>query len=135
MVSFSPTTSKLDKGSARSYQRTKRRYRLNELVQDIKQHLGHSGGISSEDVDSNYLRSLLEKYISDPSDWIQYFNNDRSKNYTRNAIENINHKANIVSPSVSLQVTKSFTNRRSFFWCGTPGKDHQFTIMQTPIVS
>ncbi|CEJ56698.1 Putative Cysteine dioxygenase [Penicillium brasilianum] len=92
----SATSATIDKGSAAPYRRFKERYYLSELVQDIKQHLGHSGGISSEDVDSNYLRSLLEKYISDPSDWIQYFHNDRSKNYTRNAIENINHKANIL---------------------------------------
>lgn len=97
VLPVSATGAMIDKASATSYRPFKQRYRLKELVQDIKQHLGHSGGISSEDVDSNYLRSLLEKYISDPSDWIQYFHNDRSKNYTRNAIENVNHKANIVS--------------------------------------
>jgi cysteine dioxygenase len=97
MLPASATSATIDKGSATPYRRFKERYNLGELVQDIKEHLGHSGGISSEDVDSDYLRSLLEKYISDPSDWIQYFNNDRSKNYTRNVIENINHKANIVS--------------------------------------
>ncbi|KAJ9248170.1 hypothetical protein DTO207G8_7611 [Paecilomyces variotii] len=72
------------------------RYSLQGLIRDVKQHLGESGGISSEDVDSQYLISLAQKYISDPSDWISYFYNDRSKNYTRNAIENINHKANIL---------------------------------------
>ena len=66
-------------------------------MQDIKKHLGETGGISSEEVDEDYLISLLMKYVSDPSDWIDYFHNDTSKNYTRNAIENINHKANIVS--------------------------------------
>ncbi|KAJ5167673.1 Cysteine dioxygenase [Penicillium canariense] len=85
-----------DKRSATPYRPFKERYHLDDVVRDIKQHLGESGGISSEDVDSEYLRSLLEKYISDPSDWIQYFHNDRSKNYTRNAIESINHKANIL---------------------------------------
>lgn len=99
MIPVSATGAMTDKASATSCRpfNLKQRYTLKELVQDIKQHLGHSGGISSEDVDSDYLRSLLEKYTSDPSDWIQYFHNDRSKNYTRNAIENINHKANIVS--------------------------------------
>lgn len=94
-VLSSPAT--IDKGLALSYQLFKERYNLDGVVQDIKQHLGQSGGISSEDVDPEYLISLLKKYTSDPSDWISYFHNDTSKNYTRNAIENINHKANIVS--------------------------------------
>ncbi|KAJ5133005.1 Cysteine dioxygenase [Penicillium atrosanguineum] len=86
----------IDKGLAPSYQPFKERYDLDSLVEDIKQHLGHSGGISSDEVDSEYLISLLKKYTSDPTDWISFFHNDTSKNYTRNAIENINHKANIL---------------------------------------
>jgi len=92
-----PSHTTIDQGLTLSYQPFKERYDLDGLVQDIKQHLGQSGGITSEDVDSEYLISLLKKYTSDPSDWISYFHNDTSKNYTRNAIENINHKANIVS--------------------------------------
>jgi cysteine dioxygenase len=72
-------------------------YSLDDLVQDIKTYLGSSGGISSTEVDNEYLISLAQKYISDPNDWARYFYNDTSKNYTRNAIENINQKANIVS--------------------------------------
>ncbi|CAL5871445.1 uncharacterized protein PFLUO_LOCUS5696 [Penicillium psychrofluorescens] len=72
------------------------RYDLDELVRDIKAHLGESGGISSTDVNEKYLISLAQKYASQPSDWAKYFYNDTSKNYTRNAIENINQKANIL---------------------------------------
>ncbi|KAJ5831819.1 hypothetical protein N7474_000130 [Penicillium riverlandense] len=72
------------------------RYDLDELVRDIKAHLGETGGISSSDVDEEYLISLAQKYASQPSDWAKYFYNDTSKNYTRNAIENINRKANIL---------------------------------------
>lgn len=75
----------------------KPQYSLDNLVQDIKTYLGESGGISSADVDNEYLISLAQKYISDPNDWARYYYNDTSKNYTRNAIENINQKANIVS--------------------------------------
>ncbi|KAJ5561215.1 hypothetical protein N7535_009412 [Penicillium sp. DV-2018c] len=71
-------------------------YSLDNLVQDIKSYLGTSGGISTKDVDNEYLISLAQKYVSDPNDWARYFYNDTSKNYTRNAIENINHKANIL---------------------------------------
>jgi cysteine dioxygenase len=90
------TTSAFDRTLPLSYQPFKEKYNLESLIQDIKQHLGESGGISSEEVDEEYLISLARKYISDPSDWIEFFYNDTSKNYTRNAIENINHKANIV---------------------------------------
>lgn len=75
------------------------RYELEDLVADIKAHLGDSNGIGSEDIDAEYLISLASKYISDPADWLRFFYNDASKNYTRNAIENINRKANIVCPS------------------------------------
>lgn len=75
-------------------------YNLEDLVSDIKAHLGDSSGIDSSDVDPNYLISLVQKYVSDPADWLRFFQNDPSKNYTRNAIENINQKANIVSRSL-----------------------------------
>lgn len=103
-MSFSvlPVHTSIDAGLAPGYRPFKDRYNLDSLVQDIKQHLGESGGISSDEVDEAYLISLAQKYISDPSDWISYFHNDTSKNYTRNAIENINHKANIVSGGMPL---------------------------------
>ncbi|KAJ5239386.1 cysteine dioxygenase [Penicillium chermesinum] len=90
------STSALPEGLAPGYQPFKARYDLESLVKDIKEHLGESGGISSDEVDSQYLISLARKYISDPADWIDFFHNDTSKNYTRNCIENINHKANIL---------------------------------------
>jgi cysteine dioxygenase len=79
-----------------AYKHYEPEYNLDDLVRDIKSYLGTSGGISSADVDNEYLISLARKYISDPNDWARYFYNDTSKNYTRNAIENINQKANIV---------------------------------------
>lgn len=105
--SILPTIPTIDKGLSPNYQLFKDRYNLDGLVQDIKKHLGHAGGISSDEVDSEYLISLMKKYISDPSDWIEYFHNDTSKNYTRNAIENINHKANIVSLPSSIRRLRS----------------------------
>ncbi|RMJ21589.1 cysteine dioxygenase [Aspergillus sp. HF37] len=71
-------------------------YSLEDLVGDIKAYLGTSSGLDSSDVDPDYLISLVQRYISEPADWLRFFNNDSSKNYTRNAIENINHKANIL---------------------------------------
>ncbi|KAJ5312279.1 hypothetical protein PENANT_c011G09520 [Penicillium antarcticum] len=86
----------LSTGLSPGYKHYTPQYNLEDLVHDIKAHLGESGGISSADVDNEYLISLAKKYISDPNDWARYFYNDRSKAYTRNAIENINQKANIL---------------------------------------
>lgn len=72
-------------------------YTLNDLIDDIRIHLGESGGIGSEDVDEDYIISLTKKYISNPNDWARFYHNCPGKNYTRNAIFNINKKANIVS--------------------------------------
>ncbi|KAE8381737.1 RmlC-like cupin domain-containing protein [Aspergillus bertholletiae] len=71
-------------------------YDLQDLVHDIKAYLGDSSGIDSSDVDHEYIIALAQKYVSNPNDWLRFFYNDPSKNYTRNAIENINHKANIL---------------------------------------
>jgi len=70
---------------------------FHRLVQEIKEHLGTSSGIDSEDVDIDYLRDLMTKYTSNPADWQQYAHLDPGKHYTRNYVENINGKANIVS--------------------------------------
>ncbi|KAH8196932.1 hypothetical protein TruAng_008918 [Truncatella angustata] len=73
------------------------RYSLADVIGDIKKHLGSSSGIDSNDVDEEYLKALLQRYQSSRSDWSTYFYNDKSKAYTRNAVENVNRKANIVS--------------------------------------
>ena len=120
------TNTTINKGLTPYYQPFKERYSLEGLVQDIKSHLGESGGISSQDVNEEYLISLAQKYISDPSDWIEYFYNDTSKNYTRNAIENINQKANIVSPpatshlSVHALLIARVATSRMESWKGLP---------------
>lgn len=71
-------------------------YTLNNFIDDVKVHLGESGGIGCEDVDEDYIISLAKKYMSNPNDWARYYHNCPGKNYTRNAIININKKANIV---------------------------------------
>ncbi|KAH6653142.1 RmlC-like cupin domain-containing protein [Truncatella angustata] len=72
------------------------RYSLADVIRDIKKHLGSSSGIDSNDVDEEYLKALLQRYHSSRSDWSTYFYNDKSKAYTRNAVENVNRKANIL---------------------------------------
>ncbi|KAL6914860.1 hypothetical protein FSST1_012620 [Fusarium sambucinum] len=75
---------------------TPKTYTLNNFIDDVKIHLGESGGIGCEDVDEDYIISLAKKYISNPNDWARYYHNCPGKNYTRNAIININKKANIL---------------------------------------
>ncbi|KAJ4049344.1 hypothetical protein NW756_006580 [Fusarium oxysporum] len=71
-------------------------YSLDYFVRDVKVHLGEEGSIGCDDIDEDYLISLAKKYTSNPNDWARYYHNCPEKNYTRNAIVNINHKANIL---------------------------------------
>ncbi|KAI1035567.1 hypothetical protein LB504_005989 [Fusarium proliferatum] len=71
-------------------------YSLDDFVRDVKAHLGEEGGIGCDDIDEDYLISLAKKYTSNPNDWARYYHNCPEKSYTRNAIVNINHKANIL---------------------------------------
>ncbi|KAL4894968.1 RmlC-like cupin domain-containing protein [Aspergillus ambiguus] len=96
MSVLSASQVQVDEKFSPCYRRLPERYSLNDLIHDIKAHLGTSGGISSDDVDSEYLISLVKKYKANAGEWAHYYYNDESKNYTRNAIENINHKANIL---------------------------------------
>jgi hypothetical protein len=95
-----PSSSLLDQDPSRCIQPRDKLYSLQNLVKDIKSCLGNDSGIDSSAIDEDYLKSLLRKYASNPNDWFRYFYNDYSKNYTRNTIENINQKANIVSLSI-----------------------------------
>lgn len=103
-------------------------YSLADLINDIKQHLGQSAGIDSCEVDAEYLSALVKKYQSNVNDWARFFYNDSSKNYTRNAIENINKKANIVSIFPSAQAsTYAHMSKLLLVWNpgkGSPVHDH-----------
>ena len=80
------------------------------LVQDIRQYLGPSSGIDSAHVDPEHLKALMAKYTSDPKHWEQYARADKSRNYTRNIVDNINGRANLVRPLCSLHsVDKALT--------------------------
>ncbi|KAK6069765.1 cysteine dioxygenase [Seiridium cupressi] len=87
----SPLLEKLPSGCGSS-----ENYDMTDLIGDIMHHLGRSSGIDSSDVDEGYLKSLLQRYQSCCDDWLPYFYNDTSKSYTRNTIQNVNKKANIL---------------------------------------
>lgn len=90
------STFRVSESFTSQYDRPQTRYTLDELVHDIKTYLGDKNGICSSEVDSDYLISLAQKYESSDADWTRYYHRDPTRNYTRNAIENINCKANIV---------------------------------------
>ena len=58
--------------------------------------LGPSSGLTSEDVNVEHLTRLMEQY--DPADkgWRPYFFGNKSRNYTRNLVDEGNGKSNLV---------------------------------------
>ncbi|KEZ41069.1 hypothetical protein SAPIO_CDS7122 [Scedosporium apiospermum] len=81
-------TSRRAKGSGSS--------RFDKLVQDLKDALGPSSGLTSDDVDVEHLTRLFEQY--DPADkgWRSYFFGDASRDYTRNLVDEGNGKSNLL---------------------------------------
>lgn len=67
-----------------------------KLVQELKDALGPSSGLTSADVDVEHLTRLMEEY--DPADkgWRSYFFGDKGRNYTRNLVDEGNGKSNLV---------------------------------------
>lgn len=81
-----------------------------KLVQELKDALGPSSGLTSDDVDVEHLTRLMEEY--DPADkgWRSYFFGDKERNYTRNLVDEGNGKSNLVGtradhPQTSTQLT------------------------------
>jgi cysteine dioxygenase len=68
-----------------------------KLVQELSAALGASSGLDSDDVDPIKIQLLMEKYISNPSEWGPYALGDSSRSYTRNLIDEGNGKSNLVS--------------------------------------
>ena len=71
--------------------------RFNDLVLALKEALGPSSGLTSDDVDVGHLSRLMEEYDSDPEEWLKYAMGDASRGYTRNLVDEGNGKSNLVS--------------------------------------
>jgi len=107
------------------------------LVQDIRQYLGESSGIDSAHIDPEYIISLMAKYTSNPKEWEQYARADTSRNYTRNLVDNINGKANLVSQRDECCMharSQAYPSDRSSL-CGTHKRAHLFMTTPTLTVS
>lgn len=67
-----------------------------ELIDDIKRILGPSSGINTADVDTASLMGTLKQYVSKRSDWQHFAFEDNTIAYTRNGVDTINSKANLL---------------------------------------
>ncbi|KAI1774928.1 RmlC-like cupin domain-containing protein [Hypoxylon cercidicola] len=70
--------------------------RFDQLVKDIKNVLGPSKGLTSDDVDVEDLTHIMERYISNEKDWSRYALANPDMAYTRNLVDEGNGKANLL---------------------------------------
>jgi cysteine dioxygenase len=69
---------------------------FHKLVQNLRDALGPSSGIDSDDVDTTKLQQLMRDYLSNPSEWKKYAHGDNSRSYVRNLVDRGNGKSNLV---------------------------------------
>lgn len=72
--------------------------RFEELVQHLKEALGPSSGLTSDDVDVDFLTRLMQDYDGSDMEWSRYAFGDHTRGYTRNLVDEGNGKSNLVSP-------------------------------------
>ncbi|KAH9904006.1 RmlC-like cupin domain-containing protein [Xylariomycetidae sp. FL2044] len=70
--------------------------RFNQLVENIRDVLGPSSGLTSDDIDVEDLTHLMERYTSDSDEWAKYAMADADMPYTRNLVDEGNGKANLL---------------------------------------
>lgn len=70
--------------------------RFDRLVQALKDALGPSSGLTSDDIDVNFLSDLMRDYDSSDQEWSRYAFGDSSRGYTRNLVDEGNGKSNLV---------------------------------------
>ena len=70
--------------------------RFEKLVNDLKEALGPSSGLTCEDVDVGFLKKLMQEYDAGDIGWQKYAMGDASRGYTRNLVDEGNGKSNLV---------------------------------------
>lgn len=66
-----------------------------KLIMQLKELLGGKG-LSSEDIDVEKVKELMENYESKEADWSHLALHDLTRNYSRNGIINLNGNANLL---------------------------------------
>lgn len=69
---------------------------FDDLVELLKEALGPSSGLTSADVNVNFLARLMKLYDSRDRNWSKYAFGDRSRGYTRNLVDEGNGKSNLL---------------------------------------
>ncbi|KAK1773937.1 RmlC-like cupin domain-containing protein [Copromyces sp. CBS 386.78] len=69
---------------------------FDKLVQALKDALGPSSGLTSDDVDVEHLTRLMTEYQSDEVEWSRFAFGDASRGYTRNLVDEGNGKSNLL---------------------------------------
>ncbi|KAI9167043.1 Cysteine dioxygenase [Paramyrothecium foliicola] len=69
---------------------------FDELVSALKEALGPSSGLTSDDVNVDFLSRLMEEYDSSNNQWSKYAFGDKSRGYTRNLVDEGNGKSNLL---------------------------------------
>ncbi|VBB84118.1 Putative Cysteine dioxygenase [Podospora comata] len=70
--------------------------RFDRLVLALKEALGPSSGLTSDDVDVEFLTKLMKDYKSDEREWAKFAMGDASRGYTRNLVDEGNGKSNLL---------------------------------------
>ncbi|KAK3318684.1 RmlC-like cupin domain-containing protein [Apodospora peruviana] len=69
---------------------------FDDLVVALKDALGPSSGLTSDDVDVEYLTRLMAEYDSNPEEWSRFAMDDAHQAYTRNLVDEGNGKSNLL---------------------------------------
>ncbi|KAG8625012.1 hypothetical protein KVT40_006763 [Elsinoe batatas] len=69
---------------------------LDNLVAKLRDYLGSNSGISSDDVDVDTLRRLLDEYEPRHGEWEDFGPADPSRAYTRLLVDSINGRSNLL---------------------------------------
>ena len=75
--------------------------KFDDLVLALKEALGPSSGLTSDDVDVGFLTRLMREYDSSDNEWSKFAFGDDSRGYTRNLVDEGNGKSNLVSHQLS----------------------------------
>ncbi|KAI0132208.1 RmlC-like cupin domain-containing protein [Xylariales sp. AK1849] len=70
--------------------------RFHELVGVLREALGESSGLTSDDVDVDVLSDSMARYVSNDTEWSKYALSDASRGYTRNLVDEGNGKSNLL---------------------------------------
>lgn len=114
---------------------------FDDLVHLLKETLGPSSGLTSDDINVNFLARLMKLYDSRDRNWAKYAFGDKSRGYTRNLVDEGNGKSNLVSTSTPMFSASIKPWVSPLMWTcdssclyGLQAREARFTTTATPTV-